>query len=284
MNTDLRGKPIAITGASSGIGEATALACAAAGMPVALAARRLDRLEALADRIRASGGRATTRSLDVADAEASAAFIRDAARELGGLYAVFANAGYGAEQPVHLMPPADLRRMFEVNLFGSLNVIYPAMELLLKNPGPRRGHILWCSSCLSLMPVARGGPYSATKAAQHHLSRAMRLELAGQGVEVSSVHPIGTRTEFSQAMLASSGRSERQRKSPDWIMQPPSRVADAVVACLRKPKAEVWPGVRAHAVRTLMCAIAAWPAAGDALRRARFFGRADDVSPSDAAP
>lgn len=270
MTIDLRGKPIAITGASSGIGEATAIACAAAGMPVALAARRLDRLEELAGRIRSAGGKATVRQLDVTDKEACTDFINSAARDLGGLYSVFANAGYGAEQPVHLMRPEDMRRMFEVNLFGSLNVINPATEVLLKNPLPHRGHILWCSSCLALMPVPRGGAYSASKAAQHHLSRAMRIEMAGLGVQVSSVHPIGTRTEFSKAMLIESGKAERTRKSPDWIMQPSSRVADAVVLCLRRPKAEVWPGVRAHAVRTLMCALAAWPAAGDVIRRRSF--------------
>lgn len=270
MTIDLRGKPIAITGASSGIGEATALACAAAGMPVALAARRVERLEALADRIRAGGGRAIVRGLDVADAGASAEFIKDAASEFGGLYSVFANAGYGAEQPVHLMTPDDMRRMFEVNFFGSLNVINPATEVMLKNPLPHRGHILWCSSCLALMPVPRGGAYSASKAAQHHLSRAMRIEMAGLGVQVSSVHPIGTRTEFSKAMLIESGKTERTRKSPDWIMQPSTRVADAVVSCLRRPKAEVWPGIRAHAVRTLMCALAAWPAAGDLIRKRSF--------------
>jgi short-subunit dehydrogenase len=270
MTIDLRGKPIAITGASSGIGEATAIACAAAGMPVALAARRLDRLEELSGRIRSAGGKATVRQLDVADREACADFINSAARDLGGLYSVFANAGYGAEQPVHLMRPEDMRRMFEVNLFGSLNVINPATEIMLKNPLPHRGHILWCSSCLALMPVPRGGAYSASKAAQHHLSRAMRIEMAGLGVQVSSVHPIGTRTEFSKAMLIESGKVERTRKSPDWIMQPSSRVADAVVSCLRRPKAEVWPGVRAHAVRTLMCALAAWPAAGDVIRRRSF--------------
>ncbi|MDP1662501.1 MAG: SDR family NAD(P)-dependent oxidoreductase [Phycisphaerales bacterium] len=275
MSNDLRGRPIAITGASSGIGEATALACAAAGMPVALAARRLDRLEEVAGRIRAAGGRATVCQLDVADAQACAEFVERAAVDHRGLFGVFANAGYGAEQPVHLMPPGELRRMFEVNLFGSLNIVLPAVARLLKNDGPRRGHILWCSSCLALMPVPRGGAYSASKAAQHHLARAMRIELADKGVEVSSVHPIGTRTEFSQAMLASSGRAERTRKSPDWIMQPPSRVADAVVACLRRPKAEVWPGFRAHCVRTVMCALAAWPALGDAVRRRSFVGRAD---------
>lgn len=270
MTIDLRGKPIAITGASSGIGEAAALACAAAGMPVALAARRLDRLGAIAERIRSTGGHATVRELDVADKDASAAFISDAAREFGGLYSVFANAGYGAELAVHLTPPDDLRRMFEVNLFGSLNVIYPAIDAMMKNQAPHRGHVLWCSSCLALMPVPRGGPYTATKAAQHHLARAMRIEMAGEGVQVSSVHPIGTRTEFSQAMLAASGKKERKRKTPGLIMQPPSRVADAVVACLRRPKAEVWPGVRAHALRTVMCALAAWPAAGDAVRRYSF--------------
>ncbi|MFT3684054.1 MAG: SDR family NAD(P)-dependent oxidoreductase [Phycisphaerales bacterium] len=110
MTIDLRGKPIAITGASSGIGEATAIACAAAGMPVAIAARRLDRLDTLAQQIRQSGGKVFVRELNVADEAASRAFINDAAAELGGLYAVFANAGYGEEKCVHKMPPADLRR------------------------------------------------------------------------------------------------------------------------------------------------------------------------------
>ncbi|MBY0308628.1 MAG: SDR family oxidoreductase [Phycisphaerales bacterium] len=274
MTIDLRGKPIAITGASSGIGEATALACAAAGMPVALAARRAERLEALAGRVRAGGGRVFVRALDVADERAAEAFINDAAGELGGLYGVFANAGYGQEDCVHTMPRGDLRRMFDVNLFGSWNVIDPALRIMLASPGPARGHVLWCSSCLALMPLARSGAYTASKAAQHHLARAMRIELEGKGVQVSSVHPIGTQTEFSKALLERSGKPERTRRTPGWMMQPPSRVADAVVACLRRPRAEVWPGVRAHVVRTVMCALAACPAAGDYVRRRSFLGKA----------
>jgi hypothetical protein len=60
------------------------------------------------------------------------------------------------------------------------------------------------------------------------------------------------------------------------MMQPASRVADGVVACLLRPKAEVWPGFRAHVVRTVMCGLAAWPAAGDALRRRSFVGKSDE--------
>lgn len=267
MSINLSGRPIAITGASSGIGEATALACAAAGMPVALAARRIDRLEALAARIRSTGGRAIAFELDVADAAASAEFIDRAAAEFGSLYAVFANAGYGVEQTIPEMSDADVRRMFEVNFFGSLNVIRPAMARMLKSDGSPRGHILWCSSCLSLFPVPFGGCYSATKAAQHHFSRAMRIELEPRNIHVSSVHPIGTATEFSASVLARSGKAERSRTTPGVLMQPPTRVADAVVHCLQRPKAEVWPGARAHGVRALMAAASTFPVFGDIVRR-----------------
>lgn len=267
MPIDLRGRPIFVTGASSGIGEATARACAAAGMPVAIAARRSDRLADVAREITAQGGTAHTYALDVADAPACREAVADAAARFGGLYAVFANAGYGLEERIDQLTPLQVREMFEVNFFGSLNVIMPALELFERSPGTPRGHALFCSSCLAHFPVPYGGCYSATKAAQHHFARAMRIELEPRGIHVSSVHPIGTQTEFSRALLARSGRDERTRTTPGLLMQPASRVADAVVSCLRRPRAEVWPGLRAHALRAIMAAAAACPPLGDAVRR-----------------
>lgn len=261
MAIDLSGRAMVISGASSGIGAATALACARAGMPVALGARRADRLGELAGRIEAEGGRAVWMALDVADAGACRALVDRAAGEFGGVYGVFANAGYGLESAVHQMSDASLREMFEVNFFGSLNLIRPAVERMLGGAGPGpRGHVLWCSSCLARMPLPYYGVYSATKAAQHHLGRAMRSELRGAGVHVSTVHPIGTKTEFFDTVQRRSGVASLIQHTSGGLMQSPERVARAVVRCLRRPRAEVWTSVM---VRWGMALCAAMPGVED---------------------
>lgn len=243
MSVDLAGKPIVITGASSGIGAATAEACAAAGMPVLLVARREDRLRGVAGAIRAAGGRAEIFAADVGE-EASARASLDAAEAaFGPVYAVFANAGYGEEARLtHEMPDAAVRRMFEVNFFASLALVREAAARMLARPAPGpglwRGHAIMCSSCLSKIGMPCYAAYSATKAAQDHFCRAMRVELFDRRVAVSSVHPIGTRTEFFDR-VAERGGSVLTR-TPGRLMQPASRVARAVVTCLRRPRGEVW--------------------------------------------
>jgi short-subunit dehydrogenase len=235
MPHDLRNLPIAITGASSGIGAATALACARAGMPVALAARRTDKLEHVASQIRSAGGRVIAVACDVTNVEASAAFIDATVREFGSIYGVFANAGYGVEQSFLSQSDADIRAMFETNFWGSVNVIRPALVHMTK---ARTGHVLWCSSCLAKIGIPMYASYCASKAMQDHFARAMRHELQSVGVHVSSVHPVGTKTEFFEKVEARGAKM--LSKTPERFMQPASRVADAVVSCLRKPRGEVW--------------------------------------------
>lgn len=268
---ELSGRPIAITGASSGIGAATAVACARAGMPVAVGARRVDRLERLVERIRSEGGRAIAIGVDVRSAEECRAFVDRAAAEFGGLYAVYANAGYGAEaEVVEMMGPGDggLRDMFETNFFGSMNVVGPALVHMLRSAGPERGHVLFCSSCLAKMAVPYYGVYCATKAAQNHIARAMNIELRPRGIFVSSVHPIGTKTEFFGEVDRRAGGARRISHTPDWFMQTPEFVAARTLACLRRPRPEVWMGLRGWAVRTGMAMGTATPRLTDwALRR-----------------
>ncbi len=242
--TNLHAKPIAITGASSGIGRATALACAQKGMFVALMARRAGRLEELAREIRDSGGTASVFTGDVADADACEQFIAHAERELGPLHAVFANAGFGYEKPTWSTPEDELRHIFEVNFWGSLNTIRPALPGMIER---RAGHVLLCSSCLSKLSLPRYGAYSATKACQDHFARAMRLELKTMGVHVSSVHPVGTSTEFFEvAAERSGGTLDLMDRTTQSFMQPPEKVANAVVKCLKKPKGEVWTSIPAR--------------------------------------
>jgi short-subunit dehydrogenase len=264
MPSDLTGLPIAITGASSGIGLATAFACARAGMPVALAARREGRLHEAAERIRKSGGRALVMRTDVSRAEDCRALIERTAGEFGSIYAVFANAGYAQDTPIATTPDSVIREIFETNFYGTLHTIRPALEHMQR---AGRGHILVCSSCLSKLGLPYGAVYSATKAAQDHTARSLRIELTGTGVHVSSVHPIGTRTElFETAKQLSPGAPSKIERSPKAFMQSPERVADAVVRCLRRPRGEVWTSLPA---RLAFAAAVAAPELTDRILRGR---------------
>lgn len=234
---DLKDKPICVTGASSGIGRATAILCARAGMPVALSARREDRLRELVEQIRAEGGRALHCAGDVADADCGRRLVEMAMNEFGSVYAVFANAGFGVERPIHEMPEEDLRLIFETNFFGSMRSIRPALGPMMSRG---EGHVLMCSSCVARFALPFYGAYSATKAAQHHIGRAMGLELAHAGIHVSTVHPVTTRTEFFDVARARSGDAPLVRHAPDLLTQKPEKVAKAVVRCLRRPRPEVW--------------------------------------------
>ncbi len=236
MPTNLTGKPILIAGASSGIGAATARACAAVGMPVALAARRRDKLQAVADDCRAHNVKAAVIECDVTDPDACERTLEQAEAELGPIHAAFANAGFGQEAPLLDMTDADTRAMFETNLFGTLNVIRPAAERMKAR---RAGHLLICSSCLGLFPTPWYSVYSATKAAQHHFGRALDVELRQHNIRCSTVHPVGTKTEFFDDMKARQG-TLTVAGSSEAFMQSPDTVARAIVRCLRRPKPEVW--------------------------------------------
>lgn len=278
MSIDLRDKPIVITGASSGIGLATAFACAKAGMPVVLAARRLGRLQDAVASIEREGGKALALACDVGKDDDCQRLIDDACARFGPIYAAFANAGYGFESSIEHSTPEQLRDIFEVNFWGTVRVFHAAMPVLRARG---EGHLLACSSCLSKISMPYFGAYSATKAAQDHICRAMRLELRGSGIHVSSVHPVRTRTEFfdeTDRRSDPTGATIRKRLA---IMQPPERVADAVVACLRRPRGEVWTS---GLMRTAMGLAGIFPQTADrmlalALRR-RYARRAREQAQS----
>ncbi|UCD76828.1 MAG: SDR family oxidoreductase [Phycisphaerales bacterium] len=234
---------IVITGASSGIGAATAIECAKAGMNVVINARRKDRLEEVAAKVRGLGRRAELVVGDVREEGITRRMLDCAQDSFGGFHAVFANAGYGMSLPCHEMTVEQMREMFEVNFLPCVDLLNEAARRLLA--GKRRGHLLMCSSCLSKFSIPRHGAYAATKAAQNRICTAMRMELKRYGIYVSSVHPITTTTEFFEVSARLSGKGNEKhanipRHSPRLFVQPPERVARAIVRCLRKPCPEVW--------------------------------------------
>ncbi len=256
----LQNKPIAITGASSGIGAATAIACARAGMPVAISARRMDKLEAVAARIREFGGKVHVCQMDVTNKADCQRFVDETIGAFGSIYAIYANAGYGLEMPVHEMTEQQVRDMFETNFFGTINTITPAIPHLMK---ARTGHILICSSCIAQMPIPYYGVYSGTKAAQHHVGRAMRLELQPFGIHVTTVHPIGTKTEFFDQVKTKTGSAELIEHSPQMFMQTADFVAKCTLKTMRSPKPELWTGVNGQFVRFGMAVTTLMPRVGD---------------------
>jgi NADP-dependent 3-hydroxy acid dehydrogenase YdfG len=183
-------RPVAVvTGASSGIGAATAALLAGAGFHVVLAARRADRLDEATARARAQGGSAQAQTLDVTDVAAVAAF----AQSLDRCDVVVNNAGgaFGMAD-VGDADPADWRLMFEVNVMGSLNVTKALLPRLIASGD---GTIVMLTSTAGFITYEGGGGYAAAKHAQHAMAATLRLELCGQPVRVIEIAPGMVRTE-----------------------------------------------------------------------------------------
>lgn len=234
---NLKDKPIAITGAGTGIGLATAIQCAAAGMPVALAGRRKDKLDAGVEQIKASGGKAIAVVTDVTNPDDCQNLVDQTIEHFGSLYAIYANAGYGVETAVHETSEQAMRDIFETNYFGTLNTFRPALEHMRQRGS---GHILICSSAIGKVGIPYYGAYCATKAAQTIIGRSMKHELKPLNIHVTTVHPVLTRTEFAQTAQAHSGGDRIADDMPRFLVQSPEHVARTTLRALRRPRTEVW--------------------------------------------
>lgn len=261
-----------ITGASSGIGEAVALQAAGAGMNLVLTARRMDRLESVAARARSLGRQVETVPGDVTDERHSERLLDAAMTRFGRVDAVLANAGYGLETSTLHMDQSSLRRMFEVNVFAGFDLLQRAGRHLVAQG--RGGHLLMSSSCVAKITMPYYAAYCATKAAQNHLCRALRLELRPHGIEVSSILPVSTTTEFHR--VATGEDRDAPAHTPRLFVQTPERVARAVIRCLRRPSPEVWTShtVRfASALMTMFPSLMDWSVRKEvAKRRGRVMG------------
>ena len=193
MSGALEGKVAAVTGATSGIGEATAVALAGAGARVALAGRREDRLSALAERIEGDGGRALAVPTDVGDEAQASAFVRRAHDELGGLNILINNAGVMLLGPVTGADTDEWRRMINANCFGVLYCTQAALPLLGEAGG---GDIVNVSSVAGRQATLGSAVYNMTKWGVNGFTEGLRQEALHAGIRVSVVEPGMVATEL----------------------------------------------------------------------------------------
>ena len=231
MTPPLDGTVALVTGASSGIGETTALALADAGAAVALVARRRDRLDELEERITAAGGSAVAVEADIADREQAEAAVAQAIAELGRVDIVVNNAGLMRIGPVADADPADWDQMLSVNVQGLLYVTRAALPHLIRAAAdePRQvADVVNISSTGGR--VARPGTavYSLTKFGIGAFSEAVRQEVLGERVRVGLVEPGTVQTEIT-THLPAEDRAALDRRNAGMVKLEPSDIADAVV-------------------------------------------------------
>jgi clavulanate-9-aldehyde reducatase len=193
MQTDLSGKVAAVTGATAGIGEATALALAQAGAAVSLAGRREERLTALAERIGEQGGRALAIPTDVTREDQARAYVQRTAQELGGLHILVNNAGLMLLGPVDGADTGEWRRMIDVNLLGLLYCTHAALPVMREGGG---GHIVNVSSVAGRQANLGSAVYNLTKWGVNGFSEALRQEALHSNIRVTVVEPGMVETEL----------------------------------------------------------------------------------------
>jgi NADP-dependent 3-hydroxy acid dehydrogenase YdfG len=219
-----------VTGASSGIGRATALRLAAEGATVALAARRRDRLEELAAAIKDAGGRALPVEADLADREQAGNVVQRTVGELGRLDTVVSNAGVMLLGPALNSPTADWDAMIALNVQAQLSVVHAALPHLIAAAadGPRRvADLVTISSTAGRVARPGAGVYALTKFGVTAFSESLRQELISQHVRVSVVEPGTVDTE-----LVTHNRDEvraaAERQTAEIEPLRPEDIADAV--------------------------------------------------------
>jgi NAD(P)-dependent dehydrogenase (short-subunit alcohol dehydrogenase family) len=219
---DPRLKVVVVTGASSGIGAATAEAFARKGARVVCVARRADKLAETVRTCEAAGGRAIAVPADVADPDTPELVIKETESAFGPVDILVNNAGLGMALPAATVTMDDVRRVFEVNFFGPVALTLAVLPGMLDR---KRGSIVNVTSVSGYVPNPGESPYGATKAALSRWAHGLAVEMAGTGVHVGVVSPGPIDTEMAP------GADEYKMK-----LYPPSVVADAITNAVEKER------------------------------------------------
>ena len=221
---DLTGQVVAITGASAGIGAASAKALVGKGAKVVLGARRVGRLDEMVAEL---GGSAVAVEMDVRDAEASKRLVAAAIEKFGKIDALVANAGIGAYGGIMDLTDEKLAEMMDINVAGTVWPIRAAGPHFLEQG---EGDIVIVSSVAGIRGAGDEAVYAATKFAQVGLAGGLDRELREKNIRVSTICPGGTATEFAMGAGRTPGMPGLDN------MMRPENIADAIVTVLSQPK------------------------------------------------
>ena len=228
----VNGKVIIVTGASGGIGLATARLLGARGAKVVLAARNEAALRDAAAQIPGSLAVAT----DMREAKSIRALVERTVEKLGRVDCLVNNAGQDFNAPVEAIDPADYRSILELNLIGALEAMQAVIPVMRRQGS---GAIVNVSSGTTKMILTGSAGYSSSKAALNHLSLVAREELAGDGIVVSVIYPYITATELEKNAI---GEDERSMAGPPPGIppaDPPEKVAEAILKLIESGEAEL---------------------------------------------
>jgi NADP-dependent 3-hydroxy acid dehydrogenase YdfG len=200
----LDGRTALVTGASSGIGAATAVALAEAGAAVAIGARRTDRLDALATRLRDGGATVLQLELDVTDEQACVDAVRRTRQELGGLDVLVNNAGVMLLGTIAGADTEDWRRMLHTNVLGLMYMTHAAIDGMVEQGS---GDVVNISSVAGRTARKGAGVYNASKWAVNAFSESLRQEVTGRGVRISLVEPGAVATELTDHITQPDARA-----------------------------------------------------------------------------
>ena len=229
----IENKVVIITGASSGIGEATAYKLAEAGAKLVLGARREEKLKAIADSINGKGGAAVYRVTDVVNPSDSKALVQLALDSFGKVDAIFLNAGLMPNSPFAALETDNWNAMVDVNIKGVLNGIAAVLPTFIAQ---KSGHVLATSSVAGLKAYPGAGVYCGTKWAVKAIMESLRMESAQArtNIRTATIYPAAVQSELVDH-ITDSATSGGYRKLYDTYEIPAERVASVVAFVLNQP-------------------------------------------------
>jgi NADP-dependent 3-hydroxy acid dehydrogenase YdfG len=231
MSDNITGKVIVITGASSGMGEATARDLAAKGAKVVLGARRVDRLDAVVRDIAEAGGQATAVATDVTKLEEVQKLVDTAKEAYGRVDVIFNNAGLMPLSPLDSLRIDEWDRMIDVNMKGTLYGIAAALPYMKEQ---KSGHVINVSSVYGHKVVATGAVYCATKHAVRAISEGFRQEVTDYNIRVTTISPGAVRTELTEH-ITEPGLAEQVSDAVAKYGVPASTMARMVAFAISQP-------------------------------------------------
>ena len=230
----IRDKVAIITGASSGIGEATAKALASKGAKVVLGARRADQLKRIADEIEKNGGQAVYQELDVTTPSASEDIVKLATETFGGVDVIFLNAGIMSNSPLSALKTDDWHRMVDVNIKGVLNGVAAVLPTFIEQ---KSGHVIAVSSVAGLKAYPGGAVYGGTKWFVRDFMEVLRMESAMEGTNIrtATIYPAAISTELLST-ISDENTAESMQDVYDQYGISPDRIADVVAFAIDQPE------------------------------------------------